>query len=242
MDSTVYLAGCRMNGLAGSLDLVAANLANADTPGYKRRVGRFQAALTAARGGGGGGGTCAPHWPTLAGPETDFSQGPVRRTGRPLDLAISGRGFFVLETPAGPRYTRKGRLYLNRDGELTDGAGNRFAAEGGSLSIPAGAGGITVDASGGLTAGGQELGRLRLVEFADASVLRPEGRGSFRNDGPPARPAADSRVVQGAIEESNVNPVQEMVALVTVMRAYEAAARIIKRSDNLNGQLVKSAA
>jgi len=201
MDSVAYLMGGRMSELTANLDVVAANLANADTPGFKRATCCFSEALRpllSAADASASASAFAPDWCQLRTGSTDFSQGSVRMTGRPLDLAIRGPGFLVVDTPAGQRYTRKGRICLNAEGELTDGNGNR-----------------------------------RLVA---------EGSSLYRNDGPRAAPAVGAEVVQGAIEQSNVNVVNEAISLVQIMRAYETASRILKRMDALNGQLVRSAA
>lgn len=244
MDSTTYVTASHMSGLADTLDIIAANLANADTAGYKRKVGRFQQALLQATNRAplaSAEATVRPAFPQFDTRPVDFSQGPIRTTGRRLDLAIRGDGFFVLETAAGERYTRKGRLHVSPQGELTDGAGNRFVADGGALRIPDGVHDISVGPDGRVTAGGDEIGRLRLADILRTDMLTAEGNASFRNDGPASRKAQDSEIIQGAIEESNVSPVVEMVALVQVMRAYEASAHVMKRMDGLERQFVKQA-
>jgi flagellar basal-body rod protein FlgF len=181
-------------------------------------------------------------WPRLMGPRIDPSQGPVTRTGRELDLAVRGPGFFAVETPAGRRYTRKGRLFTDSDGQLVDGAGNPFVTDGGSLSLPVDGGAVTIEAGGEVLVNGQVLGRVSLFEIPDPEALRPEGSATYRNDGPPAREALESRLVQGAIEESNVQPVRQMVKMLTTMRSYEATARLLKRADRLNASLIQTAA
>jgi flagellar basal-body rod protein FlgF len=243
MDGAVYLTGNHMSALADNLDVIAANIANASTPGYKRGVCAFTAVLqAAAEATPSVTGEPALIWARLTDRTTDFSQGPVGRTGRDLDLALQGRGFFVVETPAGTRYTRKGRLYVSPEGELVDGAGSRFAAQSGSLRVPAQAAKISVDSEGRVAADDQPVGQLMLMDIPEPDKLVAEGWANFRNDGPPARRAVGSQVIQGAIEESNVSPVREMVGLLGVMRAYEAGARLAKRLDALDGELVKTAA
>lgn len=245
MDSMIYLTGSRMNGLVDELQIIAANLANANTAGFKRTVGKFKAVLQLAAPAPAGAqrpAAVSPHWPELTGARIDFSQGPTRWTGRPLDLAVRGGAFFVVETEAGQRYTRKGRLYVSAQGELTDGTGNPFASDSGTLRIPDGSVQVSIDQQGQVTADGAAIGRLMLVDIPQPEALAAEGAARFRNDGPRAVPAVGSQIVQGAIEQSNVNPVRAMVALVGVMRAYEAAARIVRRLDSLNGELIKTAA
>ncbi|MHC5033422.1 MAG: flagellar hook-basal body protein [Planctomycetota bacterium] len=245
MDSVVYLTGSHMNSLMDSLQVISTNLANANTAGFKRTVGKFREVLLSLGPlsmSAAGFGTSSLDWPELSDRSIDFSQGPIHRTSRPLDVAIQGDAFFVVDTPAGTRYTRKGRLYPNAQGELTDGAGNRFVSDSGALRIPEGVAEIAVDRSGHVSADGQAIGRLRLVDIPEPDSLVAEGWATFRNDGSSPTDALDSTVIQGAIEESNVNAVQEMVALIGVMRAYEASARIVRRLDALNGRLIRTAA
>lgn len=242
MESSVYVMGNRMHCLAESMQAVSANLANADTPGYKRTTNCFEALLKdLSLAGRPERGTMAPRWPRLVGPSLDTSSGPVRRTGRPLDLALKGDGFFVVNTPRGERYTRKGRIHLDRTGQMVDARGNPFMSDGGTLSVPEGAGEIAVGSDGQVSVGGEVLGKLRVVSLPRPDRLAAEGWGLYRNDGPPARPALEPQVLQGAIEGSNVRPVHEMVGMIGIMRAYEASSRIVKRLDSLNSQLIRSA-
>jgi len=243
MESSVYVMGNRMHCLVESMQAVSANLANASTPGYKRTTNCFEALLKDLNlAGKPERGTMAPRWPRLVGPSLDMRSGPVRRTGRPLDMALKGDGFFVVNTPRGPRYTRKGRIHLDRTGQMVDARGNPFMSDGGTLAVPEGAAEIAVGSDGQVTTDGTVLGKLRVVTVPRPDRLVAQGWGLYRNDGPPARPALDPQVFQGAIEGSNVRPVQELIGMIGIMRAYEASSRIVKRLDSLNSQLIKSAA
>ena len=243
MDGALYVSGSHLSGLAASLDVIGSNLANANTAGFKRTVGRFQQALLSATGQPVGPTRVAsPVLPQFDTRPIDFTQGPISTTGRPLDLAIQGDGFFVLETPVGARYTRKGRMYVNAAGELTDAAGNRYAAQGGSLRIPRGARNIVVSRSAEVTADGQTVGRLRLVDIPQPERLASVSWSTFRYDGAEPQASVGGEVIQGAVEKSNVNPMIEMVALTQAVRAYEASTRVMKRMDRLNGELVQAAA
>lgn len=244
MDGLVYLTGTRMVGLTDQLQVIATNLANANTAGFKGTTGRFSAAVAVAGPqylGDTSQGGMAPTWPEFSGLRVDLSQGPIRKTDRPLDLAISGKAFFVVETPEGPRYTRKGRFHLSATGEVTDGAGNALGTESGALRIPAGTNEIVIGRDGQVSAGERGVGRIRLVDIPEPAALVSQGEVSFRNDGPEAVPAAGSEVIQGAVEESNVNSVREMISLITVLRAYEAEAHIARRVDSSHNELIKSA-
>ncbi len=239
MDATMYMMGGRMHDLmAQNLEIAAVNLANANTPGYKRVMTTFRAALEEA---GSAGGTPASGIRGTAETAIDLSPGGMQKTGRPLDVAVSGEAFLVVETPKGQRYTRKGRLYLSPDGDLTDGQGNPFASSRGSLSVPADAAQVTVSKGGEILADGRAVGTLMLMDIPKPEMLASEGASLYRNDGPPAEAAADSSVIGGAIEGSNVQPVREMVSLIGVMKAYETGARLVKRLDSLSGQLIKTA-
>lgn len=240
MESALYVGAHRMQGLTEDLQVVASNMANANTSGYKRTVGTFEAVLNAATldalGRSGGVGATA-HWPDFQGSRVDFSQGPVRRTGRELDVALDGDGFLVVDTPGGQRYTRKGRLHMSPTGELTDGAGHTFVSDSGALKLPAGAAEIVIDRSGQISADGTVVGKLQIFDVPDKTGLVAEGGATYRNTGRTGQAAAETSVVQGALEESNVNTVTEMVTLVSVMRAYEAVSRLMKRMESLQGKL-----
>jgi flagellar basal-body rod protein FlgF len=247
MDSTTYVTGARMGGLVRNLEIIAANLANANTPGFKQTVGTFHAELQRFAPWAslpGAGASIQPHWPELGDVRMDFSEGPLRATGRPLDIAVRGGAFLAVDTPAGRRYTRKGRLHMNSRGELVDGTGNTFVDEaGGTVRIPPGTESITISVEGEVVADEQTAGRLMLVMVKPA-LLAPEGGGLFRLSGNAPRPQQDphSQVLQGYVEESNSSPIESLVALIEVNRAYEAAARVLKRMDQVSGQLIKAAA
>ena len=136
MDSSLYVIGSRMDGLAAQLQVIASNVANANSAGFKRMVCTFAAQDQGATVEED---LMSPVWPELAGMSLDTTQGAIRQTGRPLDLAIEGSGFFAVDTPDGTLYTRKGRIYQSPSGALTDASGNPYSAGGGSLRIPEGA-------------------------------------------------------------------------------------------------------
>ncbi|NLG78672.1 MAG: flagellar basal-body rod protein FlgF [Firmicutes bacterium] len=235
----LYAAASGM--VAGMLqqDVIAQNLANVDTPGYKKDValvgafademavrvedhGAWRLARTAPLGRLGSGAY-------VRGTGFDRSEGPIIETGAPLDLAIQGDGYFVVETPEGEAYTRNGSFTLNARGELVTMDGMPVLGESGRVVIPSG-GEVEVRGDGRVAVDGQIVDRLRLVTFDGRSLLRKTGGGLFVAPPGAARSlgAADGVLVrQGFLEMSNVSAVTEMVQMIAGMRAYETCQRVI---------------
>jgi flagellar basal-body rod protein FlgF len=227
MASVQETAGISVNALMQEYDTITHNLANASTTGYKRRVNAFSQILDKATNGDRPAGKDGPGV-TLG---IDFSQGHSVQTGRNLDLALQGEGFFVVETPAGPLYTRNGMFQVNGMGQIVDSQGRIIAGEGGPIVIPKETPTSTVNVSddGKVSAGGLAIGRFRVVEFADKKTeLNPVGMNCFTaagGEGP--KPAKASTVKQGYQENSNVNTMEELVGLITVTRVYEANMKVL---------------
>jgi flagellar basal-body rod protein FlgF len=224
--------GASVSALMQEYDTITHNLANASTTGYKRKVNAFSQILDkvtngdrpAAQEGLG---------VTLG---VDFSQGHTVQTGRSLDLALQGEGFFVVETPTGPLYTRNGTFQVNGMGQVVDSQGRIIAGDGGPIVIPKEVSTSTINVSddGKVSAGSLAIGRFRVVEFADKKTeLTPVGMNCFAavgGDGPKAAKA--SMIKQGYQESSNVNTMEELVGLITVTRVYEANMKVLtSKSD-----------
>ncbi len=208
--------------LAREYTTLTHNLANASTTGFKRRLGVFTTA---------GADTGGPAGATLPNLYVDFTQGRLVQTGRALDVALMGKGFLVVETAAGERYTRHGVLRTNATGQIVDADGRTVAGQNGPIVVPPSVGHDQIDvaADGRVSAAGTEIGRLKVVEFEDTTDLEPLGDSLFR---PPraARPgeAAATTVHQGFQEASNVSTVDELVSLIRVSRLYEANVRAMQ--------------
>jgi flagellar basal-body rod protein FlgF len=212
---------------------IAHNLANATTPGYKRLRTAFVQALEQAMSVAGeaeaGGGE------TVSGLTTvDFGQGTLTRTGSSLDLALDGKGFFVLEGPEGRRYTRAGRFHVDLTGQLVDSSGRIVLGEGGPIVVPPTVSptDVHVGRDGTVLAAGQSIGKLEVVAFDDESDLEPVGENAFAAvDGASAEAAESFAVRQGYLESSNVSTVQELVGLIEVTRLYEANIKSVTVQD-----------
>lgn len=238
----LYVAATGMLNEERRLDVVANNIANADTTGFKRSVAvtESMASLLLRRLGDG---PAAPAIGTLGlgvsmtDPRTVFTQGGFRFTGRDLDVALVGDGFFAVDTPAGVRYTRDGAFSVSADGYLVTADGNRVLGATGPLQVGT-TGRVTISESGEVAVDGAVKGRLRLAAFPAGTDLRREGDNRFRAAGGAVERPAPATLQVGYLEQANVQPVREMVEMISVMRAYEANQRVVKAHDETLGQAV----
>ena len=161
----------------------------------------------------------------------DFGQGSLLDTSNALDLAIQGEGFFAVESPQGEVFTRDGAFRMTADGIVVTSEGYPLVWDGVQANIQPSEDSIVVDKTGTVTQGNRQLGKLRLVEFANNDKLNNTKEGYWIAPQNLARERATGEIVQGAIEDSNVNPVSELVALITVQRKFEQASQIITQID-----------
>ena len=162
---------------------------------------------------------------------TDFGQGPLRTTARPLDLALEGQGFLVVDTPNGERLSRGGSLTLDGTGQLVVEPGIPVLGERGPIVVTGS--GVTIEADGTVLSEGKVLDRLRLVQLTEGAVVVKEGNGRFRLDRGEWEPAAELHARQGQLEEANIDSVNGMIQLVEIQRAYGAAATTLKTMDGV---------
>jgi flagellar basal-body rod protein FlgG len=217
------------------LDVVAQNLANAKTIGYKSADVAFSSQLLQNFPLA----TPSPDPITDAlTPEVvdaqqvvDWTTGPITTTGNPLDVAIEGEGFFVVNTPLGERYTRQGAFRLDREGYLTTFDGNRVQGSRGDIRV--GEGRVSIAQDGSVAVDNKVQDQLKLVVFGNAATLVQTGGGMFSGSNPTPLDPAEKRLVTGSLEEANVNAVSGLVALVDVTRAYESYMRAIHRLDEV---------
>jgi flagellar basal-body rod protein FlgF len=219
MAGGAYVALSGLRARAEHLDHLAADIANAGTSGYKSERSTtsaaerqafdqaLQSAVDVAPGPG----------------RYDFSNGSIASTGRDLDFALEGPGFFVVQTPGGPRYTRNGHFERSADGTLTTEDGQAVLGEGGSPITLAAGGSIGVEKDGTIRTGAKVAGRLQIVNFADASTLVREGNSRFRAGDPAQAVAAKNTLLRaGSLEKSNVSMVERIAELTEVTRTFEA--------------------
>jgi len=214
-----------------SLDLLANNLANSSTAGYKTDS-EFYTLFSSENS------TSDTKLPLIKSQWTDFSQGLLQPTNEPLDFALSGKGFFAVDGPSGPLYTRNGSFQLSPAGVLVNSEGYPVRAVNKKPVQSTSSQPFEVSADGTVRQGEQVIGQLEVVDFSDPSTLAKHGNNYFHNTNPKVQPAAASaQVRQGHIENSNVGSAESAVRLVTVMRQFE----ILQKAVNLAGEMNKKA-
>jgi flagellar basal-body rod protein FlgF len=232
----LYAAAGSMQANSDRLETIASNLANVSTAGYKKNVPSFSSYLRGAENAdsASAGGDTGTFDIILPGGAIDLSDGPVRQTGNPNDLALQGPGFFAVENGGGEAYTRNGAFCLDRDGYLVTLNGRRVLGEGGPIQISEGEWSVT--GKGEVMQNGGTIGRIKLVNFPPAA-LRRMGENLFGAAGDPeVLDWGNTRVQQGSLEQSNVNAIEEMVNLVATTRIFEANQRLIQAQDETLGQ------
>lgn len=229
MDSPGYIVLSRLAAQNRATQVLANNLANADTPGFRAERAVFAASIQRQRDV-----TAAPGGVPVAyaldrATWRDTAQGPAASTGNPLDVTIQGEGYLVVQTPRGERYTRAGRLSLDNDRQLVDLDGDPVLNEGGQpITFAAGDTRIEIQGDGGVRTENGAVGKLRVVRFESEQALRPEGDRRFASDAQPL-PVAAPKLVQGALEGSNVRPVLEMTRLTEEVREFQNVANFAER-------------
>jgi flagellar basal-body rod protein FlgF len=236
MAGGTYAALSGLRSRLEQLDRLASDIANAKTAGYKAERVTTSAAERPDFGRALQAAVDVTHSPG----HLDFRPGSMEKTGRDLDFAIEGRGFFVVDTPQGPRYTRNGNFSLTADGTVTTADGYAVQTESGPLTLGRSSGPVSVADDGTVSVGSQTAGRMRVVDFGDYAELQREELGRFRAPvGATPGPASEAQVRSGMLEASNVSVVDRMVALTEVARGFEALQRGLNiLSTELDGRAI----
>ncbi|WP_291859721.1 flagellar basal-body rod protein FlgF [Bradyrhizobium sp.] len=250
MGNTLLVGLSRQVTLERQMDVVANNVANVNTNGFKADRSLFEEFLTSRA-----------HEDNFAGRDRrisfvqdrgtfkDFSQGAAEHTKNPLDVAIDGAGFLVVQTPAGERYTRDGGLKINNQGQLVNSSGHQVLGGSGPIVLQPTDKEVTIAADGNVTVleGTNRIdsvrGKLRLVTFADAQKLVKEGSNLYSAAADAgAGPDTASKLRQGFIEKSNVNSVIEMSRMIEVTRAYTSISSMLQQQGDLRKSTIEKLA
>lgn len=222
MENAGYIALSRQMVLRREMDVIANNMANLNTPAYKGQSMLFVEYLET----------------TDSGEKMSFVQdislvrnlteGQMTTTENPLDLAIAGEGYFEIETPVGPRYSRNGVFQLNADGQLVTSSGQPVLGEGGQpITLPPNSTDVTITRDGTISTSHGPAGRLRLVRFEDEQAMVKLADGLYDADGQDALPAEGAEVMQGMVEGSNVQGIIELTRMIETARSYSSTGKLV---------------
>jgi flagellar basal-body rod protein FlgF len=248
MNVGLYQSAASLSALERWQDIVSQNITSSQTAGYRKRTVQFSTQLAGVWNLQAGGRPDSPKEEipvqfTRASTGINFASGETQPTRRELDVAIQGEGFFELKGPDGQKlYTRDGEFRVTPQRTLVHSSGLEVMTDGGSpiTILPAG-GPVTINPDGTVQQGGTSLGRLSVQKFANQAALRPTQGGLFTAL-PGAGPQSVERpeLIQGYLEQSNVQPLREMVDLVLISRAYEANQRVISSTDDQMDKAIKA--
>jgi len=228
METTTYIALSRQMALRRELDITAHNVANMTTPAYKAERMVFQEYLVKQAG------TKEEDisFTQDIGLARDLSDGSMTQTGNPFDLAISGDGYFSVETDEGVRYTRHGRFQLNDARELVTGDGHQLLAFNGARTIiPEGTGKVDIAEDGTISSAQGILGKVGIVTFEDVQDLERLPNSLYQTD-QRAELVARPRLRQGMLEQSNVQPIMELTRLIEIQREHQSVQNLINKEHD----------
>ncbi|MGR3793176.1 flagellar hook-basal body complex protein [Vannielia sp. SX4] len=233
--STGYVTLSRQTGLMNEMRAVANNLANLSTTGFRREGVIFSEWVRAADGPSG-----SVSMGTARVRNTDLSQGVLSQTGGTFDFAIEGEGFFQIETPEGLRLTRAGSYSPGPAGELMNGDGHFLLDAGGApVFAPPGVRSISLSPDGTLSADGTPLTQIGVVVPEDYTAMTRQG-GTLFNPGGAVLPAENARVLQGFVEESNVDPILEIARMIEVQRTYELGQKFLEKESERKDSVIQT--
>ncbi len=239
MENPAYIVLSHQIGLMRKMDVIANNLANTNTTGFKAERLLFSEFMTPkATNPGITGDGARISFPGLAGTLADASEGAFQTTGNQLDFAVKGAGYFVIQTPGGQRYTRDGRFELDGQGQIVTHDGSPVLGQGGApLVVPAGATSIEVTPAGTLSSNKGAIGAFQIVKFDNEAGLKKVGTNLFDTDQSPQR-ADGATVLQSAVEASNVQPVLELSKMIEVQRAYQSAQQMLDNEHDRTSRAI----
>ena len=254
MSGSIYMAAYGALAYQHRMEILSNNIANVNTAGYKQDKTQFQKYYASAlendnfeASSNTDASQVAEYWFELSS-HTDYSSGPLKKTGNRFDLAIEGKGFFCVETPDGIQYTRRGDFGIDVNGNLITQEGWPVLGEGGEIFVESQADftdkdghELLVHGDGTVEVDGNNVGKLLIVEFADPQQLSKAGNTYFSLGSGNAveSEATDYRISQGMIELSNVDAVRMMTELIETLRGYESYQKVIRSIDEMNSLAIK---
>ncbi len=238
MDTTLYVALSHQTAMRRHIDVVANNLANMNTTAFRKESVMFQEFLMDMTETPGRGGKNVAYVQDY-GLARHLTNGQLIPTSNPLDLALSGPGYFAVETDDGEvLYSRNGHMKMSDDGFLISDSGGRFLdVDGNPVAIGAEDTDLTIASDGTITSKARQIGRINIVEFENAQSMKKVGDSMYRTD-EEALPAEKTSLIQGMIEGSNVNPIEEMTTMINIMRSYQAVSKAMDDYQELRNRAI----
>lgn len=222
MENSIYVALSRQMALQRQLDVTSNNIANMNTTGYKNQRMLFTEFLEKP------GLHERVSFVQDRAVVRDLSVGGMTQTGNPMDLALTGQGYFTVDTAGGPRYTRAGNFRMNDQRQMVDGGGLPVLADNGQpITLPAGTSDVKISGDGTVSTELGPVAKLNIVTFKNEQLMTEVGAGLYVSDEEPQPAPADTKVAQGLLEGSNVKPVVEMTQMIEVQRSYMSAQRVV---------------
>jgi flagellar basal-body rod protein FlgF len=233
MDNTLLVSLSQQLAAYRSMDVIANNIANINTPAFKRESMKFEEYVQQTQPAEGETGPQQISFVQDKGTMRDLTQGAITRTGAPFDLAINGKGYFTIQQPDGStRYTRNGHFTLDSSGRISTEDGGILQGDGGEIAITTDDGDIHIAQDGTITGARGQLGKVKLVDFANDAALTKEGSSLYSTTQTP-QPVDTPQIQQGALEGSNVQPVLEISHMLDVVRAYQTTANLTQSQEDL---------
>jgi flagellar basal-body rod protein FlgF len=237
MDQAAIIAASGLRARMQALDLLSNNLANSSSSGYK-----LDREFYSLYNGGESATGLEAELPFVKGQWTDFSQGTLTPTGNPLDLALTGQGFFVATGPTSSLYTRNGSFHTSSSGTLVTEEGYPVQGVNGTIQTKSQQP-VDISEDGTVRQNGSVIGQLKVVDFPNRAILSKAAGSYFTNSDPKAKPVASQATVsQGRLEQSNVAPAESAVRLVDVMRQFEMLQKAIMTTTDMNKQAIQEVA
>lgn len=242
MNNALYVGLSRQMTLKQQMDLIANNIANSDTVGFKVEslLLREDVQQPSLKPSAGITPTEKITFVTAAGTSRDYGQGALKQTGGVFDLGLAGDGFFAVQTANGVRYTRDGRFSMNARGQLIDVAGNTVLNGANSpIQIDPTKSQPSIAHDGTISQDGLVAGKIGVFKFADRNGLKKDGSGLYDLGNQTATPDTATKVQQGMIENSNVDAIQQMTRMIAVSRAYEQVAGMMDQTGSTSDQAIQ---
>lgn len=223
MENSIYVALSRQMALRRQLDVTSNNIANMNTTGYKNQRMLFTEFLEKP------GMHEKVSFVQDRAVVRDLSVGAMTQTGNPMDLALTGHGYFTVDTASGPRYTRAGNFQLNDQRQMVDGSGLPVLADNGQpITIPNGTSAVKVSGDGTVSTELGPVAKLNIVTFKNEQLMTEVGAGLYVSDEEPQPAPTETKVAQGLLEGSNVKPVVEMTQMIEIQRNYMSAQKVVE--------------